>query len=148
MKHYETSTHFLSLNLSVSHLRRRWNASDKIYHWYRDSPKIIRIYLLSASATNFLFLSICYLLQSQIYSTYILRCADNTLYTGITTDVERRIVEHNHDDKKWARYTRARRPVELVYSEKHASRSEACRREYEIKRMTREEKENLVKNLL
>lgn len=79
------------------------------------------------------------------YFTYILRCTDNTLYTGITTDVERRVFEHNHDDKKWARYTRARRPVELVYNEKHASRSEACKREYVIKQLTREEKEELIK---
>lgn len=78
------------------------------------------------------------------YFTYILRCADGTLYTGITTDLERRVWEHDSDDRKWAKYTRIRRPVELVYSEKHASRSEACKREYEIKQMTRERKILLI----
>lgn len=78
------------------------------------------------------------------YFTYILRCADDTLYTGITTDVERRVFEHNHDNKKWAKYTRTRRPVELVYIEKYASRSEACQREYEIKQMKKGEKESLI----
>lgn len=77
------------------------------------------------------------------YFTYILRCADDTLYTGITTDVERRVFEHNHSEKG-AKYTRMRRPVELVYNEKYASRSEACKREYSIKQLTREEKESLL----
>jgi putative endonuclease len=78
------------------------------------------------------------------YFTYILRCADDTLYTGITTDLERRVWEHASDDAKWAKYTRVRRPVELVYHEKHASRSEACKREYAIKQMKREEKLRLL----
>jgi putative endonuclease len=78
------------------------------------------------------------------YFTYILRCADDTLYTGITTDLERRVQEHDSDDAKWAKYTRIRRPVELVYHEKHASRSEACKREYAIKQMKREEKLRLL----
>lgn len=78
------------------------------------------------------------------YFTYILRCADDTLYTGITTDIERRILEHNHDDIKWAKYTKARRPVELVYQEKHVSRSEACKREYHIKQMTKKEKLHMI----
>ena len=77
------------------------------------------------------------------YFTYILRCADNTLYTGITTDIERRIFEHNNTEK-WAKYTKARRPVELIYSEEYTSRSEACQREYEIKQMKKEEKESLI----
>jgi putative endonuclease len=78
------------------------------------------------------------------YSTYILRCADDTLYTGITTDIARRIQEHNTDDKKWAKYTKSRRPVELVYHEKYLTRSEASKREYEIKKITREEKIKLI----
>lgn len=77
------------------------------------------------------------------YYTYILRCADSTLYTGITTDIDRRIIEHNTDNKKWAKYTRVRRPVELMYSEVFNTRSEACKREYSIKQMTREEKLSL-----
>ncbi len=78
------------------------------------------------------------------YFTYILHCADDTLYTGITTDLERRIHEHNTDDKKWAKYTRIRRPVELVYSEEYTSRSEACKREYEIKHLSKSEKEKRI----
>ncbi len=78
------------------------------------------------------------------YYTYILHCADNTLYTGITTDLERRIREHNTDDKKWAKYTKSRRPVELIYHENYLSRSEASKREYRIKQLSRAEKIKLV----
>jgi putative endonuclease len=67
------------------------------------------------------------------------RCADGTLYTGITTDVERRLTEHNHG-KKSARYTKIRRPVKLVYSEPAANRSTAAQREYVIKQLSRDEK--------
>lgn len=74
---------------------------------------------------------------------YILKCADNTLYTGVTTDVERRIDEHNHD-KLGAKYTKARRPVELVYKEFCVDRSTACKRESAIKKFTRREKLKLI----
>lgn len=75
---------------------------------------------------------------------YILRCRDGSLYTGIARDLERRLGEHNGDDRLGARYTRARRPVVLVYREGLASRSQASRREAQIKRMTRSEKELLL----
>jgi putative endonuclease len=65
---------------------------------------------------------------------YIVRCRDGTLYTGITTDLDKRISSHN-SGKGGAKYTRARRPVTLVYAEPAVSRSEAARREYRIKRM-------------
>jgi len=79
-----------------------------------------------------------------MYFVYMLRCADETLYTGITTDLERRLDEHNNSDKG-AKYTRARRPVTLVYSEKLESRSEASKREYFIKhKMSRKEKLLLI----
>jgi len=79
-----------------------------------------------------------------MYYVYILMCADNTLYTGITTDLERRENEHNDSDKG-AKYTRIRRPVKLVYSEKYKDRSTASKREYEIKKkMTRAEKLKLI----
>ncbi len=78
------------------------------------------------------------------WAVYILRCGDGTLYTGIARDLERRIVEHNGNDRLGARYTRSRRPVMLVYREALASRSEASKREAAIKRMTRAEKERLV----
>lgn len=70
---------------------------------------------------------------------YLLRCADGTLYAGITTDLERRLAEHNGEGPG-ARYTRSRRPVELVYAEPAASRAEAARREAAIKRLDRAQK--------
>ncbi|NVK37740.1 MAG: GIY-YIG nuclease family protein [Gammaproteobacteria bacterium] len=76
---------------------------------------------------------------------YILRCADNSLYTGITTDIHRRLEEHNHCDKKGAKYTRARRPVVLTYQESLDNRSLACKREAAIKKMSRQQKLTLIK---
>jgi putative endonuclease len=75
-----------------------------------------------------------------MYYVYIVQCADETLYTGIATDLERRIEEHNYSDKG-AKYTRARRPVTLVYHESFEDRSSASKREYTVKkRMSRAEK--------
>jgi len=73
---------------------------------------------------------------------YILRCADDTLYTGYTTDPERRLREHNAGTG--AKYTRGRTPVEIVYREAYDSRSAAMRREYEIKQLRRSEKIDLI----
>ncbi len=73
---------------------------------------------------------------------YILRCVDDTLYTGVAVDVDRRVYEHNVGDRG-AKYTRSRRPVSLFYREGPKTKSEALRRELEIKRMSRSEKENL-----
>ena len=73
----------------------------------------------------------------------MVRCVDNSLYTGIAKDVERRIHEHNNDDSLGAKYTKARRPVALVYQEACESRSAATRREYEIRQLSRQEKEDL-----
>ncbi len=78
---------------------------------------------------------------------YILHCADDTLYTGSTTDIDRRIVEHNTSSRA-AKYTRARRPVVLAYKEQLPDISTARKREAEIKRMTRNEKLVLVKKFL
>jgi predicted GIY-YIG superfamily endonuclease len=78
-----------------------------------------------------------------MYYCYILRCADGTLYTGVTTDLERRVVEHNQG--KGARYTAPRRPVELLWRQRFPNRSLAQRREAEIKRWSRERKEALIK---
>ena len=78
------------------------------------------------------------------YYVYMVECADGTYYTGITTDLKRRLNEHNTSEKG-AKYTRARRPVKLVYSEEHPDKSSASRREWEIKhRMTRVEKQKLA----
>ncbi|MHB1296805.1 MAG: GIY-YIG nuclease family protein [Anaerolineae bacterium] len=75
------------------------------------------------------------------YYTYILRCSDGSLYTGWTTDPVRRLAVHNAG--RGSRYTRARRPVTLLYLEAHASRGEAMRRERTIKRMSRAHKLSL-----
>ena len=73
---------------------------------------------------------------------YVLRCADDSYYTGYTTDPDRRLAEHNAGEG--AKYTRGRTPVELVYLEKHDSKSDAMSREYAIKQLRRREKEQLV----
>ena len=76
------------------------------------------------------------------HCVYVLRCADDTLYTGYTTDVERRVAEHGAGEG--AKYTRGRTPVELVHLEQHVSKSAALRREHEIKSRSRAEKEALI----
>ncbi len=78
-----------------------------------------------------------------MHYTYMVRCQDGTLYTGYTTNLERRLLEHNQS-VKGAKYTRARRPVQLTYVERFNSRSEACKRESQIKKMKRLEKERLI----
>jgi putative endonuclease len=78
------------------------------------------------------------------WQVYIVRCADDSLYTGIARDVERRIAEHNADNGLGASYTRSRKPVTLVYQEAAADRSAASRREYQIKQLSRTEKLALV----
>lgn len=77
-----------------------------------------------------------------MYWVYILRCRDDTLYTGITDDVERRLKAHNSG--KGAKYTRGRGPVELVYREEQPDKSAALRRERAIKKLTRTEKLALI----
>ena len=81
------------------------------------------------------------------WRVYVLRCADGTLYTGITTDTGRRLDEHNGRPgtaRRGAAYTRARRPVRLVWSAPAADRAEASRRERAIKRLSRAAKERLL----
>lgn len=82
-------------------------------------------------------------MQQNNWYIYILRCSDNSLYTGVTTDCERRLHEHNHSPRG-AKYTRARRPVTLAYSEQASSRSAAQQREAQIKRLTAKQKESLI----
>ncbi len=80
---------------------------------------------------------------------YILKCADGTLYTGYTDDLQERVKTHNGESKKvGAKYTRGRRPVKLVYSEGFKTKSEAMKREIEIKKLTRLQKEKLFTQLL
>ena len=73
---------------------------------------------------------------------YMLRCGDGTLYTGITTDVDKRLEAHRAG--KGAKYTRGRGPLELVYREECGTHSEALKRELEMKRLSREEKQKIV----
>ncbi len=78
-----------------------------------------------------------------MYHLYILRCSDKSLYTGITTDLKRRLKEHN-ESKLGAKYTSARRPVKLVYSKKFKNRSCASSEEARVKALTKIQKEKLI----
>jgi len=80
------------------------------------------------------------------WKTYIVRCADDTLYTGVTTDVHRRVQEHN-GTKLGAKYTKNKRPVELVYYENRDDKVDAMQREYAIKQLSRKEKLELINSL-
>lgn len=77
-----------------------------------------------------------------MYYTYMLRCADQSLYTGYTNDIKKRVKLHN--EGKGAKYTRSKLPVELVYVEMFSSKSEAMKREIAIKKLKKEEKERLI----
>lgn len=79
------------------------------------------------------------------YYLYILECFDQTLYTGITTDLTRRITEHNNN--LGAKYTRGRGPVKLIYSQEFENRSEATKEETRIKKLTRLQKMAIIKNV-
>lgn len=74
--------------------------------------------------------------------TYILKCKDGTYYTGWTNNLEKRVRDHN--DGKGAKYTKARRPVKLIYYEEFMTKEEAMKREYAIKQMTRTQKEKMI----
>lgn len=78
-----------------------------------------------------------------MYYLYILECSDKSLYTGITTDVKRRLREHNNSSLG-SKYTRSRRPVSLVFSIVFANRTEASKVEFQVKKMTHAEKLELV----
>jgi putative endonuclease len=82
----------------------------------------------------------------KMHYVYVVKCSDDTLYTGYTTNVKRRIYEHNNSTKA-GKYTRYRRPVKLLYSEEFKTRSGACMREYEIKKMSRINKLELIENV-
>ena len=80
--------------------------------------------------------------MANTWKLYILRCGDGSLYTGLTTDVEKRL--ETHRSGKGAKYTRGRGPLELVYREECGDHSAALKRELEIKKLPREEKEKLI----
>ncbi|MBR5579513.1 MAG: GIY-YIG nuclease family protein [Lachnospiraceae bacterium] len=77
-----------------------------------------------------------------MYYTYIVECADGTYYTGYTVNLEKRL--HTHNLGKGAKYTRARLPVSLIYREEFATKEEAMSREWQIKHMTRQQKQKLI----
>jgi putative endonuclease len=81
-----------------------------------------------------------------MYFVYIVRCSDNTLYTGFTTDIERRVEEHNSSNKG-AKYTRSRRPVYLEYFESFDNKIDAFKREYSIKKLSRTKKLKLIEHI-
>ncbi len=81
-------------------------------------------------------------MEENLNYTYLLRCADGTYYCGWTNDLDKRVAAHNSG--KGAKYTKTRRPVELVYYETFETKQEAMSCEYHIKRLTRAEKEELV----
>jgi putative endonuclease len=74
---------------------------------------------------------------------YVLLCADGSYYTGVTTDTKRRLYEHN-TTKRGAKYTKTRRPVSLIYVDKHADRSSAQKAEYNFKQLTRKQKDEYI----
>lgn len=80
------------------------------------------------------------------YTVYILKCSDDTLYTGITTNLERRMQEHNGIKPGGAKYTQARQPVKVVFSKTFPNRSEATKEELRIKKLSRQQKINLIQN--
>ena len=106
---------------------------------YEQRKQIFNLFVL-----NFLAMIHSHNSYKPMYYLYILQCADKTLYTGITVDINRRTKEHN-ESKRGAKYTRARRPVKLLYSKKFQNRSSASKEENRIKQLSREEKFELIK---
>tara|TARA_Y100000593_G_scaffold84258_1_gene159456 strand:+ start:761 stop:1036 length:276 start_codon:yes stop_codon:yes gene_type:complete len=82
--------------------------------------------------------------KSKLHYVYIVQCADGTFYTGYTTNVKRRLNEHNYSIKRAAKYTRSRRPVVLKYFETYSNISDALKRERKIKKLSRKEKKALI----
>lgn len=80
-----------------------------------------------------------------MYIVYIVQCKDSSFYTWITTDIERRIKQHNGELTWWAKYTKSRSPVFLIYKQEFENRSEATKREIEIKKLTKKQKLELIK---
>ena len=78
---------------------------------------------------------------------YIVECSDGTFYTGYTKNIQRRINEHNFGSRS-AKYTRSRRPVKLLYSEEYDNVSDALKREYQIKKLSRKQKRELIDSVL
>ena len=84
--------------------------------------------------------------KKALYLTYIVQCSDGTYYSGITTDMEHRLLQHNGIRKGGAKYTLARKPVKLIYYEEYDTIQMAMRRERELKKLQRWEKEQVIQN--
>ena len=82
--------------------------------------------------------------KASAWLLYVLKCWDGTLYTGIATDVLRRVQQHNNGTA--SRYTRSRLPVKLIFSERCRSRSQALKKEYALKQLSRKEKEEYIRD--
>src|SRR4051812_30176049 len=87
------------------------------------------------------------LLKPFPYHVYIVKCSDGTYYTGITNDLERRLLQHNGGMRGGARYTSSRGPVELLYVKKYKTRSEASKVEYHIKTLNHQQKLDLINSV-
>lgn len=85
-------------------------------------------------------------MSSQQWFVYIAKCNDGSLYTGCTNDLEKRITTHNLG--KGAKYTRSRLPIQVVYTERHISFSASLKREFALKKLTRQEKEKLIQTTI
>ena len=85
------------------------------------------------------------MISAKHWFLYVVRCCDGTLYTGVTTDLNRRVNEHN-TSKRGAKYTKTRRPVNLIWSNKYNNRSEAQSAEYSFKKLSRKQKLDIIKN--
>ncbi len=129
--------HELSHRKHMDHSNAFWKTVESVFPDYKERRHILK------TDGQFLMLAAKEAKDSKSkFYTYMLRCADGSLYTGYTTDLEKRVEAHNLG--KGAKYTRMRRPVELVYFEEHPSKQEAMRREALIKQMTKKEKEKLI----
>lgn len=82
-----------------------------------------------------------------LWYVYMIRCCDKSLYTGITTDISRRLAEHNAQGKKAAKYLRGKQPLELVFQLSVANKSIALQTEYKIKQLTKSDKETLIRKM-
>jgi len=83
-----------------------------------------------------------------MYHFYILRCSDNSFYCGMTTDIDKRLKEHNSNSSRGAKYLRGKTPVSIVYTEKYLDIKSAMNRELQVKKLTRAKKEALIKGEL
>lgn len=83
-------------------------------------------------------------MADKVWGVYLLKCRDNSLYCGVTNDMQRRLRQHNGELKGGAKYTQAKRPCELVYFEACTDKSSAMQREYVIKQLTKSQKKALV----